>query len=222
MGEFQITIKEDVLLERVAKAQMEAIDRIAQQYNLPKGELNGDGVDPEEAKHLGLDIYLKLSGGDTKITRADIVKFAGVETKEDIIKEYAQKIRDSLPAKVLDISSTPEGTPAVSTIAFEVKPKSDGITLTSNRITIGQQNGNSYVEASAAGVFSIINGKDLNKDGKISIAGELKTGEFIKTVGDALKIADGDYEITPTEALKAVLDRAGKVATSDVIITYNK
>ncbi|HEY9841831.1 MAG TPA: hypothetical protein V6D23_15320, partial [Candidatus Obscuribacterales bacterium] len=77
-------------------------------------------------------------------------------------------------------------------------------------------------EATAAGVFSIISGRDLNADGMIAVGGELQGSVFVQTAGDAVKLAGSDMVVTPSEALNAVFDKAGKLKTADVEIQYNK
>lgn len=220
MGNFSITVKQDVVLDRVQKAQTAAIDKLSQQYKLDKGEILGDGVDIAEAPHLPFDQFMQLSGNDTKITKGDLLKFAGVETADDIIREYAQNIADSIPAKVMDSASAADGKDPNGLIKFEVIKHGPEIILKGDRAPL--TNGTKVAtDATASGVFSIINGKDLNADGQIAIGGELRGSAFVSTAGDAIKLAQGDMMVSPTEALQAILEKAGRVKGADIDIKYN-
>ena len=220
MGEFTITVKPDLIRERVEKAVIRDIDKICNQYSLDKGEIMGDGLDIQEAKGVSFDMFQKISGGDTKITKADLIKFAGTEMEQDIINEYAQKIRESLPAKVIDTTAASVG--AISTLSFKIKSGVGTIRIAAERGTAGNVNADKLGEPAAAAAFSIINGVDKDNDGKLFIGSELKSSEFVQTTDDALKIAGDDAMIVPEEALKAVLDKANKFRTSDVTIEYAK
>lgn len=214
MGNFSIRVKPEIIQERVNAAQTRDIDRLSAQFKLDKGEILGDGVDISEAQHLPFDAFMQLSDNDTKITKADLLKFAGTETEEDIIREYARNIAASLPARVADI--TPRSDTQQAYLDFKVKKQGEEIIVEAER-TIPYQG----TEATAAGVFSIINGRDSNQDGKISLGGELMGSAFVSTTGDALKLAQGDMFVTPTEALQAIFEKARKFAPADVEITYN-
>lgn len=214
MGNFTIRVKPEIIKERVNAAQTRDIDRLAAQFKLDKGEIFGDGVDIHEAQHLPFDAFMQLSGNDTKITKADLLKFAGTETEEDVIREYARNIAASLPARVADLTPRSDGQQAY--LDFKVKKRGEEIIVEAER-TIPHQG----TEATAAGVFSIINGRDLNQDGRISLGGELMGSAFVSTAGDAIKLAQGDMFVTPTEALQAIFEKARKFAPADVEITYN-
>jgi hypothetical protein len=214
MGNFSIRVKPEIIQERVSAAQTRDIDRLVAQFKLDKGEVFGDGVDINEAQHLPFDAFMQLSGNDTKITKADLLKFAGTETEEDIVREYARNIAASLPARIADTTPRPDSQQAF--LDFKVKKRGDEIVVQAER-TIPHQG----TEATAAGVFSVINGRDGDQDGRISIGGELMGSAFVSTAGDALKLAQGDMYVTPTEALQAIFEKAKKFAPADVEITYN-
>jgi len=219
IGQFTIQVKPEVIQERVNAAQNRDIERLAAQFQLDKNEIYGDGVDLHEAKHLPFDTFMQLSGNDAKITKGDLLKFAGTETARDIVLEYAHQVADSLPAKVMDSSSG--GGEAAAALEFKVTVKGNDIMVRAERQPLNNapQPPN---DPTAAGVFSIIGGSDLNNDGQIAVAGELSASAFVSTVGDAIKIAGSDMMISPTEALQAIFDRAGKVPLQHVSIGYNK
>lgn len=216
MGQFTIRVSPDVIQERVTAAQTRDIDRLAQQFQLDKTQIQGDGVDLDEAAHLPFDTFMQLSGGDAKITKGDLLKFAGTETAKDIVLEYAHQVADSLPAKVMDSASD-----SAAALEFKVTVRGSDIMVRAERqpLTNEAQPPN---DPTAAGVFSIIGGRDANNDGQITVAGELSASAFVNTVGDAIKIAGSDMQISPTEALKAVFERAGKVPLPHVEIDYSK
>lgn len=219
MGQFTIRVKPEIITERVNTAQARDIDRLSQQFQLDKTQLNGDGVDIHEAPNLPYDAFMQLSGNDTKITKADLFKFAKTITENDVIKEYAQKIADSLPAKVMDTASTPDGQEIVSSLEIRMAKRGSDIVIKAERTTL-----NTPVQPKtdplASAVFSVIAGRDINADGVVAVGGELQGSVFVKTAGDAIKIAGNDMVVTPSEALKAILDKAGKLAPTDVVIEY--
>ncbi len=216
MANFSIRVKPEVVQERVTAAQTRDIDRLAAQFQLDKGQILGDGVDLNEAEHLPFDAFMQLSGNDTKITKADLLKFAGTETEEDVIREYARNIAASLPAKIADTTPRPDSQQVGTFLEFKVKKRGEEIIVQAERSLPHQG-----TEATAAGVFSIINGRDANHDGKIALGGELMGSAFVNTAGDALKLAQGDSFVTPTEALQAIFEKAQKFAPADVSISYN-
>jgi hypothetical protein len=216
MANFTVRVKPEIIQERVSAAQTRDLDRLAAQFKLDKGEIYGDGVDISEAQHLPFDAFMQLSDNDTKITKADLLKFAGTETEEDVVREYARNIAASLPAKIADTTPRPDNQQVGTFLEFKVKKRGEDIVIQAERSLPHQG-----TEATAAGVFSIINGRDANQDGKISIGGELMGSAFVSTAGDALKLAQGDMFITPTEALQAIFEKAEKFAPADVDITYN-
>ena len=217
MGDFTITVKPEIIKERVEKAVMRDIDKICAQHNLDKGEIMGDGLDINEAKGVSLDAFTKISGGDTKITKSDLIKFAGTEKEQDIINEYAQKIREALPPSVIDTTAGASG--EISMISFKLKSGAGTIKIAGERGTSGKPT-TTVGDPTACGVFSMINGTDKNNDGKIFVGNELQSSSYVQTTDDALKIAGDDAMISPEEALKAVLDKNGKFRTSDITIEY--
>lgn len=219
MGQFTIRVKPEIIQERVNSAQARDIDKLATQFKLDKGKLNGDGIDIQDAGHLPFDAFMQLSGNDTKITKADLLKFAGTPTSDDIVREYAQKVADSLPAKVMDSASAPNGQDVVSSLEFKVAKRGQDIVVRAERTTLNSPI-QPETEATAAGVFSIISGRDLNKDGQISVGGELQGSVFVQTAGDAVKLAGSDMVVTPSEALNAIFDKAGKLKVAEVEIQY--
>lgn len=218
MGEFTIRVKPDVIQDRVNKAEIRTIDSLSQQFGLDKGEILGDGIDLKEATHLDLDTFMKLSGNDDKITKGDLLKFAGTETADDVVRQYARGIAESLPQRVMDSASADAG-PA-STLAFQVVKRGYDIIVKAQRVGANGAEATATTEPSASGVFSIINGRDSNKDNKIAIAGELRMSTFVATVADALRIAEGGAQITPTQALKVILEKAGRVNNADLDVQY--
>lgn len=219
MGQFTIRVKPEIIQERVSSAQARDIDKITSQFKLDKNKLAGEGIDISDAGHLPFDAFMQLSGNDTKITKADLLKFAGTPTADDIVREYAQKVADSLPAKVMDSASVGNGQDVVSSLEFKVAKRGQDIVIRADRTTLNSPI-QPETEATAAGVFSIIGGKDLNKDGQISVAGELGSSVFVQTAGDAVRLAGSDMVVTPSEALNAIFDKAGKLKTADVEIQY--
>lgn len=221
MGQFTIRVKPEIIQERVNSAQTRDIDKLTAQFKLDKSKLAGEGIDIQDAGHLPFDAFMQLSGNDTKITRADLLKFAGTPTADDIVREYAQKVADSLPAKVMDSASVGNSQEVVSSLEFKVAKRGQDIIVRAERTTLNSPI-QPETEATAAGVFSIISGKDLNKDGMISVGGELTGSVFVQTAGDAVKLAGSDMVVTPSEALNAIFDKAGKLKTGEVEIQYAK
>ena len=221
MGQFTIRVKPEIIQDRVNTAQARDIDKLSKQFQLDKTKINGEGIDIQDAGHLPYDAFMQLSGNDTKITKADLLKFAGTPTADDVVREYAQKIADSLPAKVMDSASTPNGQDVVSSLEFKVAKRGQDIVVRAERTTLNSPI-QPQTEATAAGVFSIISGRDLNADGMIAVGGELQGSVFVQTAGDAVKLAGSDMVVTPSEALNAVFDKAGKLKIADVEIQYNK
>lgn len=80
----------------------------------------------------------------------------------------------------------------------------------------------SKTEATAAGVFSIIGGNDKDGDNLITVGRELRGSVFVKTAGDAIKLAGSDKVVTPVEALTAIFEKAGKLPVSDINIQYGQ
>ncbi|MGV3525353.1 MAG: hypothetical protein ACO1RX_14070 [Candidatus Sericytochromatia bacterium] len=219
MAQFSVSVKSDVLQQRVNAAQTRDIDKVSQQFQLDKTQLLGDGLDINEAGHLPFDTFMQLSGNDTKITKADVLKFAGTETAYGIVREYAQHIADSLPTKVME-SIPVNGTDVVSELNFSVTHRGEEIIVKAKRNPLSAPEG-AKTEATAAAVFSVIGGRDLNADGSIAIGGELQGNKaFVQTAGDAVKLAGSDMVVSPTEALTAIFEKAGKFALQDVEIKY--
>jgi hypothetical protein len=216
MANFSIRVKPEVVQERVTAAQTRDIDRLAAQFKLDKGQILGDGVDLNEAEHLPFDAFMQLSGNDTKITKADLLKFAGTETEEDVIREYARNIAASLRPKL----PTPPPVPTAnrSEPSWNLKLKN---AVKKSSFRPSARCPHQGTEATAAGVFSIINGRDANHDGKIALGGELMGSAFVNTAGDALKLAQGDSFVTPTEGPPSHFEKAQKFAPADVSISYN-
>ena len=219
MGSFNISVKPEIINSRVQAAETKAIDGLVAKHQLDKAEILGDGLDMSEAGHLSLDMFSKLSQNDTKITKDDLLKFADAPTADTVIREYAQNIADSIPSKVLDSASSQSGE-AVSELLFQVEKKGSEIILSATRSSAGGSV-KAATDATAAGVFSIINGHDTNGDNQISLGGELKGSIFASTTGDAIKLAQGDMVVTPIEALEAVLSKKGLISTADLDIKYN-
>lgn len=217
MGQFTLRVKPEIIQERVNAAQTRDINKISDQLQLNKDEIYGDGLDIQEAGHLPYDAFMKLSGNDTTITKADILKFAGTETADDVVREYATNIANSLPAKVMESSDSGK---SVATLQFQVFKRGQDIIVSAERSPLTDAPA-AKTDATAAGVFSVIAGRDLNADGQISLGGgELAQSAFVSTAGDAIKLAGDDMKVSPTEALKAILSKAGKMAPEDVEIAY--
>lgn len=223
MGSFKITVKQDVVNQIVANAQQNDIQALTEQFQLNTEQLNGDGIDMDEATHLPLDAFAQLSQNDTKITKEDLLKFAGTPTANDVVSEYANLIAKSIPSEVMDTASMQDGELSHKVKFNDVQNNWDHILVSASRVAMVANPVQPATDATAAGVFSIISGVDANGDGQIALGSELKQSEtFVRTTGDALKIAQGDMVVTPTEALQAILDKAGKVDVSHLEIEYQK
>lgn len=218
MSQFTIRVKPEIIQERVNAAQTRDINKVSEQFKLNKDEIHGDGLDIQEAGHLPYDTFMQISGNDTKITKTDILKFAGTETADDIVREYAGAIANSLPDKVMETS----GGESAATLKMEVVKRGQDIIVRADRIPLNEGKAPG-TEASASAVFSVIAGRDLNSDGQISLGGgELAQSAFVATAGDAIKLAGEDMKVSPTEALNAIFDKAGNVPTQHLEVSYNK
>lgn len=216
MAQFTIRVKPEIINERVNAAQTRDIDRLSQQFQLDKGQINGDGVDIAEAPHLPFDAFMQLSGNDTKITKADLLKFAGTPTADDVVREYARSIADSIPSKQMDQSGD-----VTSALEFKVVKRGQDIIVRADRTTLNSPD-QPKTDPTADAVFKVIAGRDLNADGVVAVGGELQGSVFVQTAGDAIKIAGSDMVVTPVEALQAIFDKAGKVKNADLEIQYGK
>lgn len=217
MASFAINVRPELVEQRVQQAQTNDINRLAQQFQLNTQEIYGDGVDMQEAPHLPLDTFMQLSGGDAKITKGDLLKFAGTPTARDIINEYAHAVASSLPAQVMN--TNPPNKDFNHTFLFKVSQQGETIHLRAER-NVTQLNPEPRTAAAADAVFSVINGRDLDGDGFISVAGELSASAFVQTAGDAVRLAGDDMKVSPTEALQAILSRAGQVSLDHLQIQY--
>jgi hypothetical protein len=119
----------------------------------------------------------------------------------------------------MDSASTPDGQDVVSSLEFKVAKRGQDIVVRAERTTLNSPI-EPKTEATAAGVFSIINGHDLNGDNLITVGSELRGSVFVQTAGDAVKLAGGDMVVTPAEALNAIFDKAGKLKVGDLDIQY--
>ncbi|MBF2053288.1 MAG: hypothetical protein IGS03_07455 [Candidatus Sericytochromatia bacterium] len=218
MGSFAINVRPELVQQRVQQAQTNDINRLSQQFQLNKNEIHGDGVDMQEAPHLPLDTFMQLSGGDANISKADLLKFAGTPTDRDIVNEYAHAVASSLPAQVMN--TNPPNGDFNHTFLFKVSQQGDTIRLRAER-NVSNLNPEPRTAATADAVFSVINGKDLDADGQIAVAGELSSGAFVQTAGDAVRLAGSDMKVSPTEALQAILGKAGQVPLDHLQIQYN-
>lgn len=218
MGEFQVRVKPEIIQQRVSAAQTRDINALAEQYKLDKNQIYGDGVDIQEAPDLPFDMFMKLSGNDTKITKADLLKFAGTETASDVVREYAEHIAGSLPAKVME-AGVADGKDVNASLQFQVVKRGEDIFIKADRSMLNNENA-PRTEATAAGVFSVISGKDINGDGAISVGGELQGSAFVQSAGDAVRLAGPDMVVSPTEALSAIFEKAGRFNPGDVVIEY--
>jgi hypothetical protein len=166
----------------------------------------------ENAKNLNSSSYfsirVKSEVLQQHVSATQLQKGTDAETEDEIIREYAQKIADSLPYKIYKIRTD---------ISLQLQVKKRG-----SEIIIQAESDLPYrgTEATADFVFSIINGNDANQDGKISLGGELSGSTFIQTAGDAIRLAQGDDSVTPTEALQAIFEKAGLFPTADISICY--
>jgi len=218
MGQFSISVKPEIVQQRVQQSQNRDITRLAQQFQLDKAQIHGNGVDMQQAPHLPFDTFMKLSGGDGNISKGDLLKFAGTETARDVINEYAHAVAASLPAQVMN-TNPPNGEHS-HTLLFKVSQKGDTINIRAER-NVTNLNPDPRTSATADAVFSVINGRDLDGDGFVSVAGELSSSAFVKTAGDAVRLAGDDMKVSPTEALQAILGKAAQVSLSDIQISYN-
>lgn len=222
MGTFSVTVKPQIIEQQVKAAETRDINKLAQQYQLNKAEINGDGLDISEAPHLGFDMFMKLSNNDTNISKADLLKFAGTETADDIVRNYAYAVAESLPRTVDDTMGKKTSTGAVPALIFEVKKRGEEIIVGAKRSVSGGDTPAAATRPAADGVFSVINGRDLDGDGQISLGGELaQSSTFVRTAGDAVSLAGPDMKVSATEALTAILAQAGKVPMSHIQIQYN-
>lgn len=234
MSDFTIRVKPDIIQERVNLAESQVIEKYSSQLGLDKGELHGDGVDLEEATSLPHDTFEILSGGDGNISKADIINFEKAARKQqqipltlenaldadDVVRAYAQQIANSLPSKIIDSASMPDGN--MNTIAFKVIKSGLEIKVRGERQVVNGQHNPPALDGTSAGVFSVINGRDLNQDGHISIVGgELGKSVFVQTGGDAIKLAQGDRQVSPTDALQGILNFGGRVSTTHLTISKN-
>lgn len=221
MSQFSIQVKPEIIQERVNAAQTRDINKVSEQFKLNKDEINGDGLDIQEAGHLPYDTFMQISGNDTKITKADVLKFAGTETADDIIREYASQIANSLPGKIMESAPVAGSDESVSTLMVEVIKRGQDIIVRADRIPLNNEGKMPATEATASAVFSVIAGRDLNADGQISLGGgELAQSAFVATAGDAIKLAGEDMKVSPTEALNAIFDNVGKVPTKHLNVSY--
>lgn len=228
-GSFSIRVKPEVIQKQVQQAQGQVdaqrktdITEVANQYGLSKEQLDAGGVDINNAPAgLALDMFMKLSDNDTKITKADILKFKGNATpdvtEDSIVYAYAQQISESLPARQMDI--TPNGGKQEMLVLSDLKKRGDEIIVSPRYATEGTSTGR---DPAAAMVFSIVGGQDKNADGMIAVGGELTQNPvFSNTIGDAIKLSGSDMMVSPTEALHAILDKAGKISAEDLEIVYH-
>lgn len=87
IGDFRIRIKPEVLTREIEND----LDRVIKTYGLDKREVYGDGFDLHEAKGMPLDTFKMLSGGDTKISRDDILRFTN--TEQNLLQRFMGQIR---------------------------------------------------------------------------------------------------------------------------------
>lgn len=216
MAQFNIRVKQEVLQQRLHNAQTASIDKVSQQFQLNKDEIYGDGLDIQEAQHLPFDQFMQLSGNDTKITKADILKFDKTMDASQIIDQYAQEVANSLPVKQMDTASG-NG----DLLEFRVMRKGLDIVVSANRHSPDGAEG--APDPTSSAVFSVINGRDLNGDGQIAVGGELSGSAFVNTAGDAIKLAGEDMQVSPVEALKAIFEQSekGHLPLGEVDITYS-
>ena len=214
MAQFNIRVKQEVLQQRLHNAQTASIDKVSQQFQLNKDEIHGDGLDIQEAQHLPFDQFMQLSGGDTKITKADVLKFDKTVDASQIIDQYAQEVANSLPVKQMD-TATGNG----DLLEFRVMRKGLDIVVSANR----HPGAEGAPDATASAVFSVINGRDTNGDGQIAVGGELSGSAFVNTAGDAIKLAGEDMQVSPVEALKAIFQHSekGHLPLAEVDISYS-
>ncbi len=226
-GSFSIRVKPEVIQKQVEhiQGQIDAqrksdIVEVADQYGLSKEQLDAGGVDINDAPSgLALDMFMKLSDNDTKITKADILKFKGNETpdvtEDSVIYEYAQQVSESLPARQMESV----GDKQEMLVLSELKKRGDEIIVSPRYATEGTATGR---DPAAAMVFAIIGGQDKNADGMVAVGGELSQHPvFSSTIGEAVKLAGSDMMVSPTEALQAIIDKAGKVSAEDLEIVYH-
>ncbi len=216
MGQFTITVKPEIIQARVQAAQNRDIDKLSKEFQLDKAQINGDGVDMEEAAHLPYDAFMQLSGNDTKITKADLLSFARTPTEKEVVLEYARQVSNSLPAQVMESSDD-----GANQLNFKVVMRGQDIVVRAERSSLSSPI-TSKTEATAAGVFSIIGGNDKDGDNLITVGRELQGSVFVKTAGDAIKLAGSDKVVTPVEALTAIFEKAGKLPVSDINIQYGQ
>lgn len=216
MGQFTITVKPEIIQARVQAAQTRDIDKLSSEFQLDKAQINGDGVDMEEASHLPYDAFMQLSGNDTKITKGDLLSFAKTPTEKEVVLEYARQISNSLPAQVMEASDD-----GAAQLNFKVVMRGQDIVVRAERAALSSPI-TSKTEATAAGVFSIIGGNDKDGDGNVAVGRELAGSVFVKTAGDAIKLAGSDKVVSPVEALTAIFEKAGKLPVSDINIQYGK
>ena len=101
----------------------------------------------------------------------------------------------------------------------DLKKRGDEIIIAPRYATEGTSTGR---DPAAAMVFSVVGGQDKNADGMIAVGGELTQNPvFSNTVADAIKLAGSDMMVSPTEALHAVIDKAGKISAEDLEIVYH-
>ncbi len=230
MGSFSINVKPEVIQTQMAAAQTridttreQDINEVVQNYGLDRGALDAGGIDIQQApKTLALDMFMKLSDNDTKITKADILKFKNNTTPDvtpkDVIHAYANKVSESIQNKVMDNVPNEGKQEMLILESVAYRPSSGEIVLTPRYATQGTTTGR---DPAAAMVFSIIGGVDKNADGMIAVGGELSQSEvFVRTTGDAIKLAGSDMMVSPEEALGAILAKAGKIAPEDLSIKY--
>lgn len=221
MGTFSIQVKPQIVEQQVKAAETRDINKLAQQFQLDKNEIYGDGVDIKEAPQLGFDTFMQLSGNDTNISKADLLKFAGTETADDVVRNYAAAVASSLPLKVTDTMGEKTASGAVPGLIFEVRKRGAEILVGAKRSVEGGSMATPQTKAAADAVFSVINGRDLDGDGQIALGGELaQSSTFVQTAGDAVRLAGPDMKVSPTEALTAIFEKAGKLPLSHLEISY--
>jgi large exoprotein involved in heme utilization and adhesion len=164
------------------------VENFAKKYLLDKDKLVTEGLDAEDVGKMPLDTYRQVAGYDGKITKADVINFVDNQVKDSSIVATLEK---ALNSGDVSIPTYRDENGKDINLKWTVKLTDEkGLSIS----VANRDNGKSIAPADV--MFSLLNSKDIDHDGKISVEKEVIKNQFLNSVQDALELAGDDHKIS--------------------------
>ena len=196
----------DIILNAKPMLEMQKIDKACDKYKMNKDDLLKDGISIETVD-MPMDTFLKLSGGDDKITKADVLAFVD-----------KQGVRDDTAAKLTVLLN--EHTNSLTAIKIgsnEIYPKFS-VNWTDKgdlKISCVDRAFNSPMDPEYV-LMAAIKSQDTDGDKKIDIFKELKSNQEIASTKDALDAAGTDKKISMPELILKLIKNQSEGSYMDM------